>query len=60
MKSNIIAFRGSTVARSTNAKSMIQTNVVAMSAWKKAFHPLRTPQGVFLVTNVLCTTGDIA
>lgn len=60
MKSNILAFTGSPAARLAKASLAVQDNVVSLSSWKKKVQPLRTARGVFFVSNVLCTTGDVA
>ncbi|MCI2399243.1 hypothetical protein [Aliiroseovarius subalbicans] len=60
MKSNILAFTGPLSTRAASVSEAVRDNVVSMNSWKKAARPRRTPQGVFFISNVLCTSGDAA
>lgn len=60
MKSNILAFNGSPACRLAKARTATRNNVVSLRAWKKKGQPLRTSRGVFFISNVLCTPGDLA
>ena len=57
---NVIAFLKRN-SRSRNARpGTFRNNVLDLTEWRKAPHPIRTPNGVFFVSNVLVTPGDSA
>ncbi|SEJ82464.1 hypothetical protein SAMN05444007_107246 [Cribrihabitans marinus] len=57
---SILTFTPGTQTRRAPAPRAMTQNVVSMDDWRNAPHPIRTPHGVFFVTNVWGSSGDAA
>jgi hypothetical protein len=56
----IIEFTAPPRDRRTAVSTARTDNVVSMADWRSAPHPVRTPTGVFFITNVWGSSGDAA
>ncbi|MGH1367876.1 MAG: hypothetical protein ACRBCL_04610 [Maritimibacter sp.] len=62
MTNNIVAFDSARRKNKSAAKpgQKIRDNIVSLAQWASRPHPHRTPNGVFFMTQVLSTPGDVA
>jgi hypothetical protein len=62
MTNNILAFDSARRTKTNAAKpgQKIRDNIVSIAQWASRPHPHRTPNGVFFMTQVLATSGDVA
>lgn len=58
--SNVITFTRKPRTRRDPSRDPAETSVVSLEDWRRVPHPIRTPSGVFFVTNVWGSRGDAA
>lgn len=61
MKSNVIAFTARPLSNTPRpAPRHNRDNVISLASWIGRAMPRRTPNGVFFITGVLASPGEIA